>query len=116
MNANENSSLRPPMWTKRPFPAAQFAQGHRRLASRHPIADARDLAGRHPTGFGGEKNPPIFVTTAPAPTPTRPQRSTSAPGLPALRAGWIEERGDDRGARRPVERVRPPARRRHRAR
>jgi phosphomethylpyrimidine synthase len=41
-----------------------------------------------PTGFGGEKNPPIFVTTAPAPTPTRRRRSTSAPACrPCARAG-----------------------------
>ena len=35
-----------------------------------------------------------MFTTAPAPIPTRPPRSISVAGLPALRAQWIAERGD----------------------
>jgi hypothetical protein len=36
-------------------------------------------------------------TTAPVRTAIPTRRSTSANGLPALRAGWIEERGDTEG-------------------
>ncbi|MFA9438905.1 phosphomethylpyrimidine synthase ThiC [Uliginosibacterium sp. sgz301328] len=47
-----------------------------------------------PTAFGGEKNPPIFVydTSGPYTDPTA--RIDVRDGLPALRAGWIDERGD----------------------
>ncbi|MEX3629775.1 MAG: phosphomethylpyrimidine synthase ThiC [Burkholderia sp.] len=47
-----------------------------------------------PTGFGGEKNPPIYVYDTSGlytdPEATIDIRS----GLPALRQGWIESRGD----------------------
>ena len=47
-----------------------------------------------PTGFGGEKNPPIFVYDCSGPY-TDPQASIDIrSGLPALRQGWIEQRGD----------------------
>ena len=47
-----------------------------------------------PTAFGGEKNPPIFVYDCSGPY-SDPQASIDVrQGLPALRAGWIAERGD----------------------
>ena len=47
-----------------------------------------------PTGFGGEPNPPIYVYDCSGPY-TDPQASIDIrTGLPALRARWIEERGD----------------------
>jgi len=47
-----------------------------------------------PTGFGGEKNPPIFVYDCSGPY-TDPAASIDIrSGLPALRQAWIEARGD----------------------
>ncbi|MEW5889211.1 MAG: phosphomethylpyrimidine synthase ThiC [Pseudomonadota bacterium] len=47
-----------------------------------------------PTAMGGEKNPPIFVYDTSGPY-TDPQAAIDIrKGLPALRARWIEERGD----------------------
>ncbi len=47
-----------------------------------------------PTAMGGEKNPPIFVYDTSGPY-TDPQAAIDIrKGLPALRAKWIEERGD----------------------
>ncbi len=47
-----------------------------------------------PTGFGGEKNPPIYVYDTSGPY-TDPEASIDIrSGLPALRQGWIESRGD----------------------
>ncbi len=47
-----------------------------------------------PTGMGGEKNPPIFVYDCSGPY-SDPQATIDVRnGLPALRAGWIAERGD----------------------
>ncbi|CAB3650379.1 phosphomethylpyrimidine synthase ThiC [Trinickia soli] len=47
-----------------------------------------------PTGFGGEKNPPIYVYDTSGPY-TDPQATIDIrSGLPALRQSWIEERGD----------------------
>ena len=47
-----------------------------------------------PTAFGGEQNSPIFVYDCSGPY-TDPQASIDIrQGLPALRAGWIAERGD----------------------
>ncbi len=47
-----------------------------------------------PTGFGGEKNPPIYVYDTSGPY-TDPDASIDLrTGLPALRPGWIDERGD----------------------
>ncbi|MFN4341351.1 MAG: phosphomethylpyrimidine synthase ThiC [Azonexus sp.] len=47
-----------------------------------------------PTGFGGEKNPPIFVYDCSGPYTDPHARIDIRSGLPALRAPWIAERGD----------------------
>ena len=47
-----------------------------------------------PTAFGGEKNPPIFVYDCSGPYSDPQARIDIRNGLPALRAGWIAERGD----------------------
>ena len=47
-----------------------------------------------PTGFGGEKNPPIFVYDCSGPYTDPSAKIDIRSGLPALRSGWIEERGD----------------------
>ncbi len=47
-----------------------------------------------PTGFGGEQNPPIFVYDCSGPYTDPKARIDIRSGLPALRQGWIEERGD----------------------
>ena len=47
-----------------------------------------------PTGFGGEKNPPIFVYDCSGPYGDPAAKIDIRQGLPALRAGWIAERGD----------------------
>ncbi|NML26892.1 phosphomethylpyrimidine synthase ThiC, partial [Zoogloea dura] len=47
-----------------------------------------------PTGFGGEKNPPIFVYDCSGPYTDPAARIDIRSGLPALRQRWIEERGD----------------------
>ncbi|MET0505054.1 MAG: phosphomethylpyrimidine synthase ThiC, partial [Luteibacter sp.] len=47
-----------------------------------------------PTLFGGEPNPPIVVYDTSGPYTDPSHRVDLAAGLPALRAGWIEERGD----------------------
>ncbi|MEN9426217.1 MAG: hypothetical protein RLZZ220_566, partial [Pseudomonadota bacterium] len=47
-----------------------------------------------PTGFGGEKNPPIFVYDCSGPYTDPQAKIDIRSGLPALRQGWIEERGD----------------------
>ena len=47
-----------------------------------------------PTGFGGEKNPPIFVYDCSGPYTDPQAKIDIRSGLPALRAGWIEARGD----------------------
>ena len=47
-----------------------------------------------PTGFGGEKNPPIFVYDCSGPYSDPKARIDIRSGLPALRAQWIAERGD----------------------
>jgi len=47
-----------------------------------------------PTAFGGEKNPPIFVYDCSGPYGDPQQKIDIRQGLPALRAGWIAERGD----------------------
>jgi phosphomethylpyrimidine synthase len=46
------------------------------------------------TAFGGEKNPPIYVYDCSGPYSDRQARVDIRQGLPALRAGWIAERGD----------------------
>jgi phosphomethylpyrimidine synthase len=47
-----------------------------------------------PTGMGGEKNPPIFVYDCSGPYSDPKVKIDIRQGLPALRAKWIEERGD----------------------
>ena len=47
-----------------------------------------------PTGFGGEKNPPIYVYDCSGPYTDPNARIDIRSGLPALRQQWIEERGD----------------------
>ncbi|MBN4665855.1 phosphomethylpyrimidine synthase ThiC [Pandoraea nosoerga] len=47
-----------------------------------------------PTSFGGEKNPPIFVYDTSGPYTDPNAKIDIRSGLPALRAAWIEERGD----------------------
>ena len=47
-----------------------------------------------PTEMGGEKNPPVFVYDTSGPYTDPDARIDIRKGLPALRARWIEERGD----------------------
>lgn len=47
-----------------------------------------------PTSFGGEKNPPIYVYDTSGPYTDPNAHIDIRAGLPALRAQWIEERGD----------------------
>ena len=47
-----------------------------------------------PTAFGGEENPPIFVYDCAGPYSDPAAQIDLRRGLPALRAGWIAERGD----------------------
>ncbi|EON12439.1 MULTISPECIES: phosphomethylpyrimidine synthase ThiC [Pandoraea] len=47
-----------------------------------------------PTSFGGEKNPPIFVYDTSGPYTDPDAKIDIRSGLPALRATWIDERGD----------------------
>ncbi|MCB1913941.1 MAG: phosphomethylpyrimidine synthase ThiC, partial [Rhodocyclaceae bacterium] len=47
-----------------------------------------------PTGFGGEKNPPIFVYDCSGPYSDPAASIDIRSGLPALRQAWIETRGD----------------------
>ena len=47
-----------------------------------------------PTGFGGEKNPPIYVYDCSGPYTDPNAKIDIRSGLPALRSRWIEERGD----------------------
>ncbi len=47
-----------------------------------------------PTAFGGEKNPPIYVYDCSGPYSDLAAKIDIRNGLPALRAGWIAERGD----------------------
>ncbi|WP_423391880.1 phosphomethylpyrimidine synthase ThiC [Burkholderia sp. LMG 21824] len=47
-----------------------------------------------PTGFGGEKNPPIYVYDTSGPYTDPDAKIDIRAGLAALRQGWIEARGD----------------------
>ena len=47
-----------------------------------------------PTGFGGERNPPIFVYDCSGPYTDPNAKIDIRTGLPALRTKWIEARGD----------------------
>ena len=49
---------------------------------------------RTPTLFGGEDNPPVTVYDCSGPYTDPDVRIDLSAGLPALRAGWIAERGD----------------------
>src|SRR5690606_21989667 len=49
---------------------------------------------RTPTLFGGEDNPPVTVYDCSGPYTDPDARIDLSAGLPALRARWIEERGD----------------------
>ena len=46
-----------------------------------------------PTGFGGEPNPPVTVYDCSGPYTDPDAQIDIRSGLPALRASWIEERG-----------------------
>ena len=77
----------------RPIPGSRkvFAEGSRpdlRVAMRE-IAQTRT-----PTLFGGEDNPAITVYDTSGPYTDPDARIDLTAGLPALRARWIEERGD----------------------
>ncbi|GAB2886223.1 phosphomethylpyrimidine synthase ThiC [Paraburkholderia jirisanensis] len=47
-----------------------------------------------PTGFGGEKNPPVYVYDTSGPYTDPDAHIDIRAGLPALRQRWIETRGD----------------------
>ncbi|MDR5830837.1 phosphomethylpyrimidine synthase ThiC [Caballeronia sp. LP006] len=47
-----------------------------------------------PDSFGGEKNPPVYVYDTSGPYSDPDAKIDIRSGLPALRAGWIEARGD----------------------
>ena len=47
-----------------------------------------------PTGFGGEKNPPVYVYDTSGPYTDPEANIDIRSGLPALRARWIAERAD----------------------
>jgi phosphomethylpyrimidine synthase len=47
-----------------------------------------------PAAFGAEKNPPVYVYDTSGPYTDPQARIDIRSGLPALREGWIEERGD----------------------
>ena len=77
----------------RPIPGSRkvFAEGSRpdlRVAMREIVQT------RTPTLFGGEDNPPVTVYDTSGPYTDPDARIDLSTGLPALRARWIEERGD----------------------
>ncbi|WP_250439470.1 phosphomethylpyrimidine synthase ThiC [Caballeronia sp. AZ1_KS37] len=47
-----------------------------------------------PDGFGGEKNPPVYVYDTSGPYTDPDAQIDIRSGLPALRGAWIEKRGD----------------------
>ncbi|MDR0576759.1 MAG: phosphomethylpyrimidine synthase ThiC, partial [Candidatus Accumulibacter sp.] len=57
-----------------------------------------------PTAFGGEPNPPIFVYDCSGPYGDPRAGIDIRRGLPALRAGWIAERGDSEELAAPTSR------------
>jgi phosphomethylpyrimidine synthase len=77
----------------RPIPGSRkiFVEG-----SRPDVRVAMREVGlsRTPTLFGGEDNPPVTVYDPSGPYTDPDARIDLATGLAALRAGWIEERGD----------------------
>ncbi|QDW67048.1 phosphomethylpyrimidine synthase ThiC [Luteimonas granuli] len=77
----------------RPIPGSRkvFVEGSRpdlRVAMREIVQT------KTPTLFGGEDNPPITVYDTSGPYTDPDARIDLSAGLPALRARWIEERGD----------------------
>ncbi len=77
----------------RPFPGSRktHVQGSR-SDLRVPMREIR----QHPTpaSFGAEENPPIPVYDTSGPYTDPEVRIDLLQGVPALRSGWIEERGD----------------------
>jgi phosphomethylpyrimidine synthase len=77
----------------RPIPGSRkiYIQGSR-PDLRVPLREI--CQAKTPTLFGGEDNPPITVYDTSGPYTDPDYRVDLAAGLPALRAAWIEERGD----------------------
>ncbi len=77
----------------RPIPGSRkiFVQGSRADLQ---VAMREIVQSQTPTLFGGEENPPITVYDPSGPYTDPDARIDLRSGLPALRAKWIEERGD----------------------
>lgn len=77
----------------RPIPGSRkiFVQGSRPDLQ---VAMREIVQSQTPTLFGGEDNPPITVYDPSGPYTDPDARIDLSTGLPALRAKWIEERGD----------------------
>ncbi|HLM53660.1 MAG TPA: phosphomethylpyrimidine synthase ThiC, partial [Pseudoxanthomonas sp.] len=77
----------------RPIPGSRkiFVEGSR---SDLRVAMREIVQSQTPTLFGGEDNPPITVYDPSGPYTDPQARIDLRTGLPALRARWIEERGD----------------------
>ncbi|NDK37926.1 phosphomethylpyrimidine synthase ThiC [Pseudoxanthomonas gei] len=77
----------------RPIPGSRkiFVQGSRPDVQ---VAMREIVQSQTPTLFGGEENPPITVYDPSGPYTDPDARIDLRSGLPALRAKWIEERGD----------------------
>ena len=82
----------------RPIPGSRkvFVEGSREAPHGHVVRVAmREIVqAQTPTLFGGEENPPISVYDPSGPYTDPDARIDLRSGLPALRAKWIEERGD----------------------
>ncbi|MGZ8217241.1 phosphomethylpyrimidine synthase ThiC [Methylomagnum sp.] len=77
----------------KPFAASEkvYVQGSR-PDLRVPMRKVSQSA--TPTGFGAETNPPVYIYDTSGPYTDPAVEIDLRHGLPALRAGWIEERGD----------------------
>ena len=77
----------------RPIPGSRkiFVEGSRGNL-RVPMREI--VQTRTPTLFGGQDNPPVTVYDSSGPYTDPEARIDLSAGLPALRARWIEERGD----------------------
>ncbi|HSX63305.1 MAG TPA: phosphomethylpyrimidine synthase ThiC [Pseudoxanthomonas sp.] len=77
----------------RPIPGSRkiFVEGSR-ADVRVPMREI--VLSQTPTIFGGEENPPVTVYDTSGPYTDPDARIDLSAGLPALRAKWIEERGD----------------------
>lgn len=77
----------------RPIPGSRkiFVEGSR-ADVRVPMREI--LLARTPTLFGGEENPPVTVYDTSGPYTDPDARIDLSAGLPAVRARWIEARGD----------------------